>query len=89
MSGTQAARSTLDTTVNCCNGRVGRREMELAVQDERFRAIVMPSGVEIVRAQAATGLAAGETVNCCNGRVGRQLDLASIVAQLTASGQQD
>lgn len=82
-------KSALDTTINCCNGRVGRRAMELAVQDEQFRALAMPTGVEMVKAQAAAGLAAADTVNCCNGRVGRQLDLSSVVAQLTAAGQQD
>ena len=81
--------AALDTTVNCCNGRVGRRAMELAVQDERMRFLAMPTGVELVKAAAAAGLAASDTVNCCNGRVGRRLDLSSVVAQLTAAGEQE
>jgi hypothetical protein len=78
--------AALDTTVNCCNGRVGRRILELAAQDERFARLAMPSGVELVKEAAAAGLAAADTVNCCNGRVGRRLDLSGIVAQLSEAG---
>ena len=39
-------KTALDTTVNCCNGRVGRRAMELAAQDERMKFLAMPTGVD-------------------------------------------
>ena len=66
-------------TVNCCNGRVGRRLIELAATDERIREFVVPTGVEIVRKAQELGVAGREAVNCCNGRVGRQAfeDLAT------------
>lgn len=79
------AAKAMDTTVNCCNGRVGRRIMELATQDERFAKLATPTGVEIVQAAAKAGLAASDTVNCCNGRVGRQLNLKDVVRELTAA----
>jgi hypothetical protein len=79
-------RNQMDTTVNCCNGRVGRRMMELAAQDEGFAKLAMPTGVELIQAAAKAGLAASDTVNCCNGRVGRQLNLKDVVSELTAAG---
>ena len=81
-------QATLDTAVNCCNGRVGRRLMELAARDESFVRLVAPSGVQMVKEAAAAGLAAADQVNCCNGKVGRnQLDLKGVVQELTASAQ--
>ena len=82
-------KTALDTTVNCCNGRVGRRAMELAAQDEKMKVSRHADGRRTVKAAAAAGLAAADTVNCCNGRVGRRLDLSSVVAQLTAAGEQE
>ncbi|WP_026379561.1 hypothetical protein [Afifella pfennigii] len=80
-------QTALDTTVNCCNGRVGRRIMELAAQDERFARLAQPTGIELVQAAAKAGLAASDTVNCCNGRVGRQMNLKDIVAELSATAE--
>ena len=71
--------------MNCCNGRVGARLSEL--QDEQLRLAAAPTGVEIIKAQAEAGLLAAEAANCCNGRVGRSIDLARVVAQLTATEQ--
>lgn len=71
-----------DTTVNCCNGRVGRRLLELAEKSDVFRQAIAPTGIEFVKQAAAAGRALGETVNCCNGRVGRSLDLNEVVSQL-------
>jgi hypothetical protein len=82
-------KSALDTTVNCCNGRVGRRMMELAAQDERLQRLAMPTGVAIIKEAAAAGLAASDTVNCCNGRVGQRLDLTGVIAQLTSADNQE
>jgi hypothetical protein len=67
-----AEAALAETTVNCCNGRVGRRLVELASTDERIREIIAPTGVEVLRRAKEAGLAAKDTVNCCNGRVGRQ-----------------
>ena len=75
-----------DTTVNCCNGRVGKRLLELDEKSEFLRAVVSPTGVEFVRQAAASGRALGETVNCCNGRVGRSLDLNEVANQLGNAG---
>jgi hypothetical protein len=68
-----------DTTVNCCNGRVGKRMLDLAVENEKLARLVMPTGVELVRAAISAGIAAKDTVNCCNGRVGNQMNLQEIV----------
>jgi hypothetical protein len=75
-----------DTTVNCCNGRVGKRMLELAEKSEFLRKAIAPTGVEFVRQAAAAGRSLGETVNCCNGRVGRSLDLNEVVSQLGNAG---
>jgi hypothetical protein len=89
MSEARAAAVRPDTTVNCCNGRVGRRIAELAAQNEQIQRLAMPTGVAIIREAAAAGVAADTTVNCCNGRVGRRFDVAGLVAQLTASAEQE
>ena len=72
-------------TVNCCNGRVGRREMEMAAKDEKFRQFAMPTGVEIIKAISAAGGDVTEAVNCCNGRVGRQLASREIAEALAGA----
>jgi hypothetical protein len=71
MSEQEQALAETARTVNCCNGRVGRRLVELAAIDDRVRTFVQPTGVELVRSAIEAGLR-GDTVNCCNGRVGRQ-----------------
>ena len=81
--------SKLDTTVNCCNGRVGRRLIEMATENEKMARLVMPTGVEILQAATKAGLTVGETVNCCNGRVGRSMNLQEIVKELGAGGGQE
>ena len=73
-----------DTTVNCCNGRVGRRLLDLAAQNPAIAALVKPTGVELIREAAAAGAAAKDTINCCNGRVGNQLNPQEILNQLSA-----
>lgn len=82
-------KAALDTTVNCCNGRVGRRLMELAASDKSFERLVTPSGIQLVKEAAAAGLAAADTVNCCNGRVGRRLNLKDVVSELSAAGDSE
>jgi len=78
----------MDTAVNCCNGRVGRRLMELASEDDKIARLVMPTGIEILKEAAKVGLAARESVNCCNGRVGRAMNLQEIIKDLGAGGQE-
>ena len=75
-----AARSAaaLDTTVNCCNGRVGRRMLDMAAENETIARLVRPTGVDLMR-EAGAALAAKDTANCCNGRVGREMDAQEIV----------
>lgn len=73
-----------DMAANCCNGRVGRRLLDLAAQDEKMAHLVMPTGVELIKAASSAGVAAKETVNCCNGRVGRQLNAQELLNSFTA-----
>jgi hypothetical protein len=72
-----AAAPALDTTVNCCNGRVGKRMLDMAAENETIAALVRPTGVDLLR-EAGAALAAKDTVNCCNGRVGKELDAKEI-----------
>ena len=72
-------------SVNCCNGRVGRRMLELASQDKELGRIVAPTGVEIVKAIADLGGDVSEALNCCNGRVGRRLDTSQIAEMLSGA----
>ena len=72
--------------VNCCNGRVGRRLMELAVQQEALQRFTLPTGIEIVKAIGDLGGDINEAMNCCNGRVGRRLDTQA-VAQMLAGAE--
>ena len=67
---------------NCCNGRVGRSLIEQALQDERFREFVLPTGVQLIRQATEAGAVAEArpVTNCCNGRVGRSLE--DIAAEL-------
>ena len=74
-----------DTTVNCCNGRVGKRLLELAQQSETMRQIIAPTGVELMKAAVQAGRA-GETVNCCNGRVGSQMNVQALLTELGGGG---
>lgn len=78
---TEAARIEAAYT-NCCNGRVGRNLIDLAVQDERIREFVLPTGVEVLRRATEAGLAVAAASNCCNGRVGREAaeELAAMLA---------
>ncbi|MGB3904584.1 MAG: hypothetical protein WBB22_06635 [Anaerolineae bacterium] len=62
----------LEHVVNCCNGRVGRRLLELAEQKRELERFVLPTGVELLNAATDVGMAIAATVNCCNGRVGRR-----------------
>ena len=79
--------AALDTTVNCCNGRVGRRMLDMAVQHEVIARLVKPTGVELIREAAAAGLAAKDTVNCCNGRVGSQMNVQELLTEFGGAGQ--
>lgn len=74
--------------VNCCNGRVGRRMVELAVQNQNFQRFTLPTGIEIVRAIGELGGDVTEAMNCCNGRVGRRLETQAI-AQLLSGADDD
>jgi hypothetical protein len=76
-----------DTTVNCCNGRVGKRLLELAQENEAIRQLVAPTGVELIRQAAQAGRALGETVNCCNGRVGSALNIKDLATELGGAGE--
>lgn len=58
---------------NCCNGRVGRELVELAEKNAAIKALIAPTGVELIQKAEAAGLRAKGTTNCCNGRVGRSL----------------
>jgi hypothetical protein len=73
----------LDTTVNCCNGRVGRRMLDLATENETIARLVRPTGVDLMR-EAGEALAARDTANCCNGRVGRELNAQEILQSFSA-----
>lgn len=72
-----------DLAANCCNGRVGKKLMDLALQDERAARLAMPSGVELIKAAASAGLAVKDTVNCCNGRVGQQLNPQELLSSFS------
>ena len=61
----------LETACNCCNGRVGRRFVELAEKNVAIRELIVPTGVELIKRATEAGLKAKDTCNCCNGRVGR------------------
>lgn len=78
-----------DTTVNCCNGRVGKRFVELAEENEVIRQLIAPTGVQLIREAAQAGRSLGETVNCCNGRVGSALNIQGLVSELGGAGQSD
>ncbi len=84
-----AKQAAMDTTVNCCNGRVGRRLLDMVAQNEKLAQLVKPTGVEILRAAGAAGLAAKDTVNCCNGRVGSQMNVQELLTEFGASGKGD
>ena len=86
MAKEEALTALADATANCCNGRVGKRLLELAEKSEFLREVVAPTGVEFVRQAAAAGRSLGDTVNCCNGRVGRSLELNEVVSQLGNAG---
>lgn len=62
----------LEHTVNCCNGRVGHRMIEMAEKSRTIREYIIPTGIELVKAAVKTGLAPEHVVNCCNGRVGKK-----------------
>lgn len=62
----------LEHVVNCCNGRVGHRLIELAEQKRELKQYVVPTGVELLKAATEGGMTVADTVNCCNGRVGKQ-----------------
>ncbi|RPJ60670.1 MAG: hypothetical protein EHM23_01440 [Acidobacteria bacterium] len=79
--------AALDTTVNCCNGRVGRRLLDMAVQNEVIAGLVKPTGVELIREAAGLGLAAKDTVNCCNGRVGSQMNVQELLTEFGGGGR--
>lgn len=61
----------LEHTVNCCNGRVGHRVLELAEHKKAIRELAIPTGVELVRKAVDVGITTKDACNCCNGRVGR------------------
>jgi hypothetical protein len=61
----------LEHTVNCCNGRVGHKLLELAEGNKMIRELAVPTGVELVRKAVEVGITAKDVCNCCNGRVGR------------------
>jgi hypothetical protein len=85
-SATAAAKA--GTTVNCCNGRVGRNLLAMAETSEVIRQVIAPTGVELINAAARAGVA-GETVNCCNGRVGSALNVQQLLTDLGGGGQND
>lgn len=74
-------------SVNCCNGRVGKRLLDLASQDDKFRQFVVPTGVEIVKAIGDLGADVSEALNCCNGRVGQRLATKDIATALSGAGE--
>jgi len=78
-----------DTTVNCCNGRVGKRLMDLARESEVIRELIAPTGVQLIKEAAQAGRSLGETVNCCNGRVGSALNIKELVSELGGAGESD
>lgn len=80
-------QAALDTTVNCCNGRVGKRMLDLATQNEVVARLVQPTGVELIREAAKTGFAAKDTVNCCNGRVGSQMNVQELLSEFGGAGR--
>lgn len=77
------ATARLDVAANCCNGRVGRRLIDLAIENEAVARLVRPTGVELIR-EAGEAFAARDTVNCCNGRVGRDLNVQEVVDSFNA-----
>ncbi len=81
--------SALDTTVNCCNGRVGRRLLDMVMQNEKLAHLVRPTGVELLREAASAGFAAKDTVNCCNGRVGSQMNVQELLTEFGGAGRAD
>lgn len=83
----ELAKATLDTTVNCCNGRVGRRMIDMIMQNEKLAYLAKPTGVELIREAGAAGLAAKDTVNCCNGRVGSQMNVQELLTEFGGAGR--
>lgn len=73
-------------TINCCNGRVGKRMMDLAVKDDKYRELVAPTGIEIIKVIGDLGGDLSSALNCCNGRVGRRsLDVKEIASKLSGA----
>lgn len=85
---TTTAAAKGGTTVNCCNGRVGRNLLALAETSEVIRQAIAPTGVELINAAARAGVA-GDAVNCCNGRVGSALNVQQLLTELGGAGQND
>lgn len=71
--------------INCCNGRVGKRMMDLAAKNENYRDLVKPTGVQIIKAIGDAGGDVSESLNCCNGRVGQRMNMKEIAAQLSGA----
>ncbi|MCP4991145.1 MAG: hypothetical protein GY928_35355 [Colwellia sp.] len=68
--------------INCCNGRVGKRIMELAVKDDKLSEYIKPTGIDIIEKVAKLGGDVSESLNCCNGKVGRKLNLQEVASKL-------
>jgi hypothetical protein len=62
------ARTSLEALTNCCNGRIGRRLLEMAAQNETIASIVRPTGVEVLRQVQEAGAIADFYTQCCWGR---------------------
>jgi hypothetical protein len=83
-----AAAARGGTTVNCCNGRVGKNLLALAETSAVIRQAIAPTGVDLINAAAKAGVA-GETVNCCNGRDGSSMNVQQLLTDLGGGGQND
>jgi hypothetical protein len=77
-----------DLACNCCNGRVGKRLLELAEDHEVIRQLVAPTGVELMKQAIQAGRSLGEACNCCNGRVGHPVSLQNLVNELGGGGSE-
>jgi len=76
----------IDAAINCCNGKVGRRLLELAEKNKAIMQAVTPTGVEMIRQASAAGVGAAESLNCCNGKVGEIASVKEMIAEMSQGG---